>query len=179
MSDRFDEFKAAYPKRAGTYKWPLAYKLCLRVTQSGDATWDDLIAGAERYKRFVQFTGRERSEFVMMPSTWLGDNTQGWTEDYELPIDTSKPRALTDDQKRELALIRQGNEEGLTRAPGESLDSFSARIRRAYIARVATPAEPTRQPAGPSNLQAMLKAVTQKMNVTDHMAEAVNEVRDE
>jgi len=156
--DRFDEFRAAYPRRAGNHKWPLARRLCAQILDKGVATWDDLIAGAERYRRFAAVSGIVKTPYVMMPATWLGENTQGWTEDYELPVDASAPK--TAEQKREAALYRQASEEGLSRLPGESLDSFSDRIRRAYIARISKRPEPVRQPAGVSSV---LKELTDKL----------------
>jgi hypothetical protein len=150
IDDRFEEFKAEFPRRAGHHCWPKAHQLALGVVVRGEATWDELIAGAQRYKRFLEFTGKLKTEFVMMPTTWLGANTQGWGEDYDLPnVDPKQVKFMTADQQREVTLIKQGNEEGLTRAPGESLDSFSDRIRKAYLARI-TP-KPQARPEQVSN----------------------------
>lgn len=158
IDDRFEEFKAAFPRRAGNHCWPKARQLALGVVARGEATWDELIAGAERYKRFLEFTGKIKTEYVMMPTTWLGANTQGWGEDYDLPnVDPKQTRFLAPDQQREVTLIKQGNEEGLTRAPGESLDSFSDRIRKAYLARISKPkqalSEQVSNPAGLSSIR--------------------------
>lgn len=154
IEDRFEEFKAAFPRRAGNHAWPRAKRLAHRIVANGDATWDDLIAGAKRYNRLLEFTSKARTEYVMMPSTWLGDNTQGWGEDYDLPdVDPKQVKFMNPDQKREVALIKQGNEEGLTRAPGESLDSFSDRIRKAYLARITPqPQARTEQVSEPAGL---------------------------
>jgi hypothetical protein len=156
IEDRFEEFKAEFPRRAGNHCWPKARQLAMGVVYRGEATWDELIAGAKRYKRFLEFTGKIKTEYVMMPTTWLGANTQGWGEDYELPtVDPKQVKFMNPDQQREVTLIKQGNEEGLTRAPSESLDSFSDRIRKAYLARITNKAPAAEQVSNPAGLSSI------------------------
>ena len=147
--DRFEEFRSAYPKRAGANAWPWCQKRCRMLIANEEVTWDELIDGAKRYKKFMQFTGKEQTEYVLMPRTWLGENLQGWAEDWDLPVDANAPRLLSESQKREAMINKQGLEEGLTRDAYQSLDSFSDRVRKSYLARLASkqPEQPARQAA--------------------------------
>ena len=165
MSDRFEDFRKSYPSREGTQRWPQARRFATSLVARGEVTWDELVDAAERYKTFCRIKGSIGGPYVLQAATFL-NSAGGWMEEWTPPRPEG-PVVLTEEQKREQALVRQAAQEGLTRAPGESLDSFSDRIRRAYIARVATPAEPTRQPAAPFDLQAMMQKAMQKMNVTD------------
>ena len=156
--DRFEEFKAAYPRRAGGQGWIRAAQLCRQLVDSGDVTWDDLIGGATRYAAYCRAVGSERTPFVLQARTFVGPN-QWFGEDWDLPADNSGPRILTEEQKREVAITRDAQREGLTRAPGESLDSFSDRVRRAYIARIGTPVTQPSAAAGPTPVRDLLRVV--------------------
>jgi hypothetical protein len=68
-----DLFRAAYPPRAGSQRWRDAEKSA-RARLAEGHTWEEMISGAERYGRFIRATGKIKTEFVQMASTFLGKN---------------------------------------------------------------------------------------------------------
>ncbi len=81
--DFVDRFRAAYPARRGAQPWrPALTKLALLFARHGVYP-EDVIAGAERYKRALG--DRVGTEFVKWAITWV--NQRGWLEDDEPPQD--------------------------------------------------------------------------------------------
>lgn len=69
--DPFDEFKRAYPKRAGNQPWGRALKAWnARVLQGHTAK--EFIDGAARYALWARATGKEGTELVLQAATFLG-----------------------------------------------------------------------------------------------------------
>jgi hypothetical protein len=131
----WEAFKAAYPRRAGAYAWAIAKDRAVALVASKKATWEQLVDGAKRYDAFLRATGKWGTEYVQMPTTFLG-RAAGWEEDWELPADALGPVVLTDEQKRELTVAREAAKEGLIRDPSETLDAFAERVRKAYLNRI-------------------------------------------
>jgi hypothetical protein len=129
----FPEFRSAYPRRAGGNSWRKAELRANRLVASGEVTWQQLVDGATRYAAFVKATGKEMTEFVQMPSTFLGSG-EGWAERWDLPL--TGPAILTDAQLREQTIAREGYRIGVARLSGEPLDAWAQRIRAAYINQV-------------------------------------------
>jgi len=155
--DRFAEFRAAYPKREGGQRWPAAKACANKLIRTGEADWDLLISSAAKYAAFCRMKGTVGGPYVLQAATFLG-SAGGWMEDWE-PPKPEGPVQLSEEQKREATITRQAIMEGLAREPGESLDSFSDRVRRAYTARIAPPAAPSRQSAAPMPVSQLLQSV--------------------
>lgn len=64
--------------RAGAFsKWEMALK--------AGATVAEIQAGAERYKKFCDTTGKTGGEYVKQARFWLAPEFQGWKEDWTAP----------------------------------------------------------------------------------------------
>ena len=70
-SSEFQEFKTAYPKRAGDQAWRKAERAAHARIREGHA-WPEMIAGAKRYAAFVRSNGNENTEYVKQAATFLG-----------------------------------------------------------------------------------------------------------
>jgi hypothetical protein len=77
-ASRFPEFRAAYPKRAGSTPWTKAGKIFDRLVAKGSATPEQLIAGAQAYAQQQQALDKVGTEYVAMPTTWL--NQERWRD---------------------------------------------------------------------------------------------------
>jgi len=55
----------------------------------GEATWDELYAGAVRYGNHCRATSR----MVMNPAKFFGDVDRPWTHDWAIPVQKGKPGA--------------------------------------------------------------------------------------
>ena len=60
----FDLFKDAYPERSGSNPWPKAVSAATARIKGG-YSFDQLVDGARRYKRFCDATGKTGTELVM------------------------------------------------------------------------------------------------------------------
>jgi len=76
---RFEEFWAAYPKRAGTNSRKEAAERYRRAIVRG-VEEAAIIAGAARYAAFCDAEGNTGTQFVQQAVTWL--NQEGWTNEY-------------------------------------------------------------------------------------------------
>jgi hypothetical protein len=72
--------KAKYPK-ASREDWITAEKLMRQLVTNGDATWLDLEAGVERYRRLCRATNR----MVLNPARFFGDVDRPWSQEWPLP----------------------------------------------------------------------------------------------
>ena len=70
-TDDFEAFKAAYPKRAGAQRWQQAMRAA-NARQREGSTLADMVAGAERYCRWCELTGKVGTEYVMQAASFLG-----------------------------------------------------------------------------------------------------------
>lgn len=89
LSDWFEEFWAAYPKRAGDRKRAPSeakFKQIIRTVNP-----ELVIEGAKRYARFADAVGITQTEKVQQALTWL--NGKAWNEEFEIPADApNKPK---------------------------------------------------------------------------------------
>jgi hypothetical protein len=81
--DLFEEFRKAYPKRAGNQPWSRARKAWSARTKEGHSALD-MIAGANRYAVWARATGKEGSELVLQAATFLGPD-KPFLEAWALP----------------------------------------------------------------------------------------------
>ena len=79
----FEEFRAAYPKRAGSQRWPDAVKSANARIREG-YSWQQMLDGAARYRRYVDATGKTGTEYVRQAATFLGKSL-GFMEPWEIP----------------------------------------------------------------------------------------------
>ena len=83
----FEMFWDTYPPRAGDRKRRESEtKFKTRLKDGADPR--EIIAGAERYRRFIEATGRLKTEYVQQATTWL--NNRAWLEEFEIPADVPK-----------------------------------------------------------------------------------------
>lgn len=80
---KFDEFKAKYPKRAGSQPWPKAEKAIQTRLREGH-TWEEILSGVERYTAFCQATDKIGTETVMQAATFCGPDKR-FLEPFDLP----------------------------------------------------------------------------------------------
>lgn len=76
VTDDFDEFWAAYPKKVDKYVAKQSY---IRARQK--ATADEIMRGLNRYKQYIQAEQTEK-QFIANASTWL--NQHRWENQYEI-----------------------------------------------------------------------------------------------
>lgn len=82
--DWFEMFWDTYPPRAGDRKRKESeQKFKLRVRDGTDPR--AIIAGAERYRAYIEATRRMKTEFIQQATTWL--NNRAWEEPWEIPDD--------------------------------------------------------------------------------------------
>ena len=108
VDPKFEEFRAAYPKRNGGHRWPDAAK-CFALLCVNGVPADDMIAGAKRYAAFLRATGKEGTEYVQQAATFLGRN-RSWEEAWACP---DAPRPVT---RREQAESEQDKFERVAQA---------------------------------------------------------------
>lgn len=80
--DRFDEFWEAYPRRDKTPRITgrkKAREKLLKIVMDGEATWDEIIAGARSYAH----CDNVQDGFICMPATWIYNAR--WEDEYDPP----------------------------------------------------------------------------------------------
>ena len=77
----FDLFKNAYPERSGSNPWPKAAAAATARIKGG-YSFDQLVDGARRYKRFCDATGKTGTTFVMQAQRFLGPGLEFENEWY-------------------------------------------------------------------------------------------------
>jgi len=65
------EFKANYPKRAGSQRWPQALK-CFHARLREGCTRGEMLAGAIRYAEYIRESGKAGTPYVLQAATFLG-----------------------------------------------------------------------------------------------------------
>ena len=90
---RFDEIRKVYPKRGGGQKWGDAERAYNARLAEGH-THEEMLAGCERYARFLSITGKAGTEFVQMAATFLGRN-KGFLEPWTPPAEVKDVRQLS------------------------------------------------------------------------------------
>lgn len=83
-NDRFDEFWAAYPRRAGGNPKARA-KIVYRARVKEGVSEDVLIDAVKRYAAFCEATRKVKTEYVKQAASWLSPTFRGWEEDWEIP----------------------------------------------------------------------------------------------
>lgn len=85
--EKFVALKLKYPKRAGSQRWPDAFKAYRARLREG-AAWDEINDGLDRYIAFCNATHKTGTETVLMMATFLGPNLC-FQEAYDLPRQAS------------------------------------------------------------------------------------------
>jgi hypothetical protein len=87
----FDAIWDAYPKRAGGNPKATALKaFSARLREGVNAS--DMLAGVERYARYVAATGKVGTEYVKQASTFFGPDRH-WDESWDIPATAGDRRA--------------------------------------------------------------------------------------
>lgn len=92
ITREIDQFKQIYPKRAGGNPWSRAEKAISARLAEG-ASWEQLLAGTERYAAFCVATGKVGTEYVKQAATFYGPDRH-YLEAWLPPA--SKPQAKQD-----------------------------------------------------------------------------------
>ena len=79
----FDKFKAAYPKRNGSQPWKAALR-AISARLSEGHTWEEIHAGAGRYRAWCLATGKIGTETVKQAASFCGPE-KFFLESWELP----------------------------------------------------------------------------------------------
>lgn len=131
---RFDEIRLAYPKRGGSQKWGDAERAYNARLAEGH-THEDILAGCERYGRFLTLTGKAGTEYVQMAATFLGRN-KGFLEPWHPPNQVQDVRQLPAHERVKLAIERNrglNNEQVVseqTRSSFGSLENLMRDVRK-------------------------------------------------
>lgn len=86
----FDHFKTLYPRRAGAPGWTRALRTANARLREGHQP-AEFIAGAERYARYCEATGKIGTEFVQQAATFLGPE-KGFLQNWDLPATKAENR---------------------------------------------------------------------------------------
>ncbi len=89
---KFEEFRAAYPTRAGDLGLKQA-KEKLRAALAKGVQFEEIMTAARRYRRNVSERGKDGTEFVKQMPAWF--NAQPWLENALAPV-SSAPSDATD-----------------------------------------------------------------------------------
>ena len=89
----FEQFRNAYPKRAGSHRWPQAQKAANARIREGHS-FDEILDGAVRYHRFCEATDKIGTEFVMQAATFLGTGKH-FAEPWVPPPPSGKEDAIS------------------------------------------------------------------------------------
>jgi hypothetical protein len=93
FQERFKEFRALYPARAGSQPWTKAEK-AIHARLADGVTWDEIIEGVRRYAAFCAATGKARTEYVLQASTFCGPDKR-FLEDWSTPATKADARLST------------------------------------------------------------------------------------
>lgn len=88
---QLEQLKSTYPKRAGSQPWKRAASAINARIRDG-ATWDEILAGVQRYRAYCEVTGKIRTEFVMMAATFLGRD-EHFKEPWDPPQSSAESRS--------------------------------------------------------------------------------------
>lgn len=78
------DFLRAYPPRLGDRKAATGEVVAKRLLKAGRGDLPDrILAGAVRYRRFMEACGKSRTEYVQQMSTWL--RGEAWNEPWDPP----------------------------------------------------------------------------------------------
>lgn len=108
--DQFTGLKAAYPSRAGDYRWPKArFHINAALAEGEDLAV--ILAGFERYRAFSLAKGQVGTEFVKQASTFCSQ--RAWREDWKAPAahangHSSSPRPTRYQQSRQALAAASG-----------------------------------------------------------------------
>lgn len=145
----FDQFKAVYPKRAGSQPWPRARKAANARLKEGHTT-AEFIAGAERYAAFCNATGKLNTEFVMQAATFLGPDKQ-FMQPWPLPMTPALKAAVARAEADRVAFadlkVRASNIGFRQPTEGEDLIGYRTLVERAeYNAKMSAPRSGSAKP---------------------------------
>ena len=113
--DWLPQIKAAYPMRKGAYGWyDLKRHMKARIA---DFSWDDIIEGTKRFRKFAVEDEIWGTCFVMQPVKFYGRGCY-FTEDWATDIAASP----------QMTLDAEAEDYGLVRADGESDESLKHRL---------------------------------------------------
>jgi len=90
IDPEFSRFKLAYPPRAGSQPWPRAFRAIGARIAEGHS-WEEIIAGAQRYAAFVVATGKLNTEFTMQAAKFVGPDKH-FLEPWTLPATKADTR---------------------------------------------------------------------------------------
>lgn len=109
----FERIKAAYPKFAGRQDWINAEHYChLRLGE--DVTWDELLAGVERYAKHIRALGKEGTQYVLAPGKFFNAPDRPWSQEWPLP-DAKPAKPLNGTRRLSTGeIIEQAIREGFT-----------------------------------------------------------------
>lgn len=125
LNPEFEKAWETLPKRAGNNPKAAALKAWTARIKAGVRA-EDMQAGAQRYATFMRATGKEKTEYVMMASTFFG-RAAPFDQDWEPPA--KKERKEVDpwwiDDK---GIDRKGRELGMKPIHGEDYPHYKSRI---------------------------------------------------
>lgn len=85
--ERFERVKAAYPRFSGRQDWINAETQCRNHVGNADATWEALLAAADRYAKHIRAKGDEGTQFVKTPGRFFAgaDGDAFWRQAWQVP----------------------------------------------------------------------------------------------
>lgn len=119
----FESAWSRYPKRAGANPKRKAFSAWGARIKSG-ADVDTMLAGVDRYTKFITETGKASTEFVMQAATFFGPDEHflgGW----DLPAQ----RAEDSRPRNDAEWMELGRKTGVSPGRGESMQKYISKIQ--------------------------------------------------
>lgn len=94
-ADHERQLQALYPKLTGRPDWLSALRAARQLVETGQCTWDGLIAAVTRYAAFVAADGVSGPQYVLRPVIFFTAPDRPWSLPWDPP-----PKAETETEKR-------------------------------------------------------------------------------
>jgi hypothetical protein len=82
--------RETYPPHPHRADWFTALKHCRLMVERGDATWEALLAGTQRYAAYVAAGGVSQPRYVSTPVTFFTEPDKPWEMPWTPPVDKSQ-----------------------------------------------------------------------------------------
>lgn len=83
--EAFGFIRESYPEFSGRQDWLTAEHHARLRVENGDASWEQLLAGVERYRAYVASGGASSPRFVLSPARFFSDADRPWSQPWKPP----------------------------------------------------------------------------------------------
>lgn len=130
------QLQSAYPKRSGPCGWTSVRLMLALRSALQQSTWEQIIDGCKRYKRYCEQSGKEGTDFVQNPLRFIADGCYAEAFEYKAP-ETKEQKERRELAERDRERINKTLEVGrrlippVLPLPGDTAASYETRVRMA------------------------------------------------